>query len=344
MELDYLYFNIRSKECQMLNNNNCDLIVNLPFTIEVNQNEYLNCEIISCEIPLSFYNISSDLINNIFSYTKIPTGSVSLTIPNGNYTVDSLMTTVNSLQSDFTISYNDITNKFLITLRSPITSITFTYNVNDYTQQIFGIVSTQTMTTATYFIGVCNLASVHSILVRSSLQTGHSASTSSTNNDIIGKIPLKVNAGGIIIFNNNDYTRSNIIKNSISQFYLRLTDQNTKVLNLNYCNWEMTIKFTKIKHDLNFVSEEQQLRRNTNYMPISQFSEPISQPPEPISQSPEPISQPPLSINEGVAPIEPPQIIDKNVDNTINEENTLTQPLEDPYENLDNLLYSLVLD
>ena len=124
---EQLYFNIRSKECTQVTNN-ADLIVTLPFSIDIADDEWLQVEVISCEIPLSFYGISTALQNNIFSYTKSPGAVVvNLTIPSGNYTVDSLMTTLNGLQTDFTISYSDVFNKFLITIKSPVTAVNFVY-------------------------------------------------------------------------------------------------------------------------------------------------------------------------------------------------------------------------
>ena len=103
MNSDILYFNIRSKECQQLSNN-ADLVVSLPFSIDILDNEWLQIEVISAEIPLSFYNISSALQNNTFNYTKTPSGTISLIIPDGNYTVDSLMSTINGLQNDFLLN------------------------------------------------------------------------------------------------------------------------------------------------------------------------------------------------------------------------------------------------
>ena len=209
---EQLYFNIRSKECTQITNN-ADLIVNLPFSIDLLEDQWLQIEVISAEIPLSFYNISTALQNNVFSYTKSPGAvAVNLTIPSGNYTVDTLMSTLNGLQNDFTISYSDVFNKFLITIKSPVTAVNFVYSASDYTQQLFGIIASQQITSSSYFYGVVNLASVHSILVRSSLNSGNSASTSQSNNDIIQKISLDVNYGGMIIFNQNSIIRKNIIK------------------------------------------------------------------------------------------------------------------------------------
>ena len=287
MNSDILYFNIRSKECQQ-NTNNADLIVSLPFSIDLADDEWLQIEVISAEIPLSFYNISSALQNNTFNYSKIPGGNVSLIIPNGNYTVDSIMSTINGLQNDFTMSYSDVFNKFLITLKAPITAVMFVYSASDYTQQLFGITASRQITSSSFLDGVCNLASVHSILVRSSLNSGNSASTSQSNNDIIQKISLDVNYGGMIILNQNSVIRKNIIKSgSIRQFYLKLTEQNQKILDLNSCNWEMSLLFTKIKHEMNTVSPEQQERRTNNYI---QPTPPQPSTPSPITNNYQPVS------------------------------------------------------
>ena len=362
---EQLYFNIRSKECTQVSNN-ADLIVNMPFSIDVADDEWLQVEVISAEIPLSFYNISTALQNNIFSYTKIPSGTVNLTIPSGNYTVDTLMSTLNGLQSDFTISYSDVFNKFLITIIAPVTAVNFVYSASDYTQQLFGIIANRSITSSSFFDGVVNLASVHSVLIRSSLNSGNSASTSQSNNDIICKVPLSVNYGGILIYNNNDFTRKNIIKSgSIRQFYLKLTEQNQKILDLNGCVWEMTILFTKIKHDLNTVSEEQKIRRSNNYIEPPVIVPPVIQPPiiqstfQPTfqpSSTPEPIQQ-----NEEDEQQKEPVLIDKNEDILINDENSLIKKSEDlpvlpvekmneqskpedPYAKLDELLFSLISD
>ena len=372
MNSDILYFNIRSKECQQLSNN-ADLIVSLPFSIDITDDEWLQIEDISAEIPLSFYNISSALQNNIFNYSKIPVGTIVLTIPDGNYTVDSLLSTINGLQADFTMSYSDVFNKYLITLNSPITSMTFSYSVNNYWQQLYGIIATQTITTPAYFNGVVNLASVHSILIRSSLNSGNSASTSQSNNDIIQKISLDVNYGGIIIFNQNSVIRKNTIKSgSIKQFYLKLTEQNQKILDLNGCNWEMSLLFTKIKHDMNKVSPEQQLRRennyiqptppqptqpitNNNYQPVQEsIKQPIIKevnalPTQPTQAQISTSAMPQISTsampqidneNALVSRIPPPKTAENLIDNVV--DNEIKQ--DNQYDNLYDLLNNLILD
>jgi len=179
--------------------------------------------------------------------------------------------------------------------------MTFTYLITDYSQQLYGIIANQIITTTpAYFNGVCNLASVHSLLVRSSLNSGNSASTSQSNNDIIQKISLDVNYGGMIILNQNSVLRKNIIKSgSIKQFYLKLTEQNQKIIDLNSCNWEMSLLFTKIKHEMNTVSPEQQERRTNNYI---QPTPPQPTQPPPITNNYQPVS----SFSSAIVPVQEP--------------------------------------
>jgi PKD repeat protein len=341
MNSDILYFNIRSKECTSIDGLSTNIQVNLPFPINIPDNKHLEIEVVSAEIPISFYNISSDLQNNSFSYTKIPTGTVNLTISNGQYTVDDLITTINGLQSDFTMSYSDIFNKFLITLKSPITSITFTYNINNYWQQLYGITSSQTITTPAYLSGCVNLASVHSLLMRSSLANGNSASTAQSNNDVIAKISLDGNYGYMAILNQNSYTRKNILSTgNISSFYLKITDQNQRTINLNGLVWECTIVFT-------LINEEDFQRRSIQEMQQQQQSQ---LPPVPMPVFSGGGSSSGSFIPQIVQPSEPLQIEETNKDlkNSIKETQPdkieTVQPTDNSkYDAMTDLLYELMI-
>ena len=295
------YFNIRSKECITLTNN-CDLVVSLPYEIELNTNQWCKVQIISAEIPLSFYNVSSDLINNVLKYTVNGGAILNLTLINGNYTVDTILSTINASQSHFVLSYNDIYNKFFITCTAPTVSISFVYDNTDYAQQLYGIISNQTITGSGYLNGVCNLSSVHSLMIRSSLCSSNSCSTSQTSNTIIAKVALDINQNGIAIFNQNSFIRTNYIKSgTIKNFTLQITDQNNKIINLNSCNYELTILFTVVEHNLNIVSEEQMIKRRSYTIQENAIQEPQRIEPQRIPQRIEPPPEPPkndISNNE----------------------------------------------
>jgi len=255
-------FNVRSKECTQVGSLNTNLLVELPITIVIPEHSICEMSVPSAEIPLSFYNISESLQNNVFSY--IISGGPStqtITIPNGNYTVDTLMVVMNASQSYFTITYNDTYNKFYFTIISPAYDLIILYSITNYNNQIFGISENQLFITNGYTSGVVNLASVHSLQIRVGLGTGSTISTSNSNSDVIQKIPLQTNANGIIIHNSNNYIQKSYIKSGIiKSFYLNITEQNQKLINLNGCVYELTFLF-KIIPDESGISEENKIYR-----------------------------------------------------------------------------------
>lgn len=303
MNNNEINFNIRSKECTQIGSLNTNLIVILPITIEIPEHSICEMTVVSAEIPLSFYNISLALQNNIFSYyiSGNPTLQ-NITIPDGNYTVDTLMVVINASQSYFTMTYDETFNKFYITVISPAYDLILLYNVNNFNNQLFGINQNQLFITNGYITGVVNLASVHSLNIRAGLGIGSTISTSNSNSDIIQKIPLQVNPYGIIIHNSNNYIQKNYIKSGvIKSFNLSITEQNQKLLDLNGCVYELSMLF-KIIPDDSYISEEQKNNRrnrlNTplNVQPVPEVSTLV--PPEVSTFVPPEVS----------TPIEPPSI------------------------------------
>ena len=262
MNNNEINFNIRSKECTQIGSLNTNLLVILPITIEIPEHSICEMTVVSAEIPLSFYNISLALQNNVFSYyiSGNPTLQ-SITIDDGNYTVDSMISFINDSQGYFTMTYDEISNKILITLISPAYDLILLYNVNNYNNQLFGVYSNQLITSVGYLNGVVNLASVHSLNIRAGLGIGSTISTSNSNSDIIQKVPLQVNPYGIIIHNSNNYIQKNYIKSGvINSFNLSITEQNQKLLDLNGCVYELSMLF-KIIPDDSYISEEQKNNR-----------------------------------------------------------------------------------
>jgi hypothetical protein len=283
-------FNIRSRECAQVGSLNTDIIVNMPLSIVIPEDSICEMSLVSAEIPLSFYNISSDLINNVFSYyiSGNPTLQ-NITIPDGNYTVDTLMLEINDSQGDFSLTYDDTFNKFFVTLISPAYDLILLYDVNNFNNQIFGISQNQLFISSGYMTGVVNLASVHSLQIRTSLNTGSTISTSNPNSNVCQKIPLQVNAYGIIIHNtSNNYIQKSYIKaGSIKTFSLQITEQNNKLINLLGCVYELSFLFKIIKVE-SHITEEQKLFR------AERLSRAIQSPiPPPIETSiPPPIETP----------------------------------------------------
>ena len=257
-------FNVRSKECTQVGNLNTDLIVTLPIAIVIPEDSVCEMSVVSAEIPLSFYNISSDLINNVFSYYVSGNPTLqNITIPDGNYTVDTLMSEINFQQADFTLTYDEVFNRFFVTLISPAFDLILLYDVNNYTNQIFGVNQNQLIISSGFITGCVNLASVHSLQIRTSLNTGSTISTSNTNSNVCQKIPLEVNPYGIIIHTFNNYIQKSYIKSgSIKTFSLQITEQNNKLINLLGCVYELSFLFKIIKVESHITEEQKVFRRD----------------------------------------------------------------------------------
>jgi len=275
-------FNVRSKEATQVGSLNTDIIVNLPSSIVIPENYWCEMSVVAAEIPLSFYNISAALQNNKFEYyTNLSIFLNTITIPSGNYTVDTLMVIINAAQSHFVMTYNDTFNKFYLTLNVAISDLIMLYDITNYWNQIFGVFNNQLIIyPGDYLNGVCNLASVHSLQIRTDLNTGSTISTSNPNSSVCQKIPLLTNATGIIIHNKTNYIQKSYIKyGSIKSFNLQITEQNNKLIDLNGCVYELSFLFKIIKVE-SHISEEQKISRSERLksQPIQQIeTQPIQQ-------------------------------------------------------------------
>jgi hypothetical protein len=71
-------------------------------------NDVKSIQILNAEIPISFYNISSDLNNNTFKITN-NLSYVTINLPNGRYNSTNIITTINMLIQAAGFPYSDLT-------------------------------------------------------------------------------------------------------------------------------------------------------------------------------------------------------------------------------------------
>ena len=90
-----------------------------PFNVK----NIIEINVSSIEIPNTFYYINSTKGNN-----KITVNSVELTIPDGSYTKNELMTTLQSLVGITTAAYSSTTGKVTLTTTGDIVST----NISNY--------------------------------------------------------------------------------------------------------------------------------------------------------------------------------------------------------------------
>ena len=192
-----IVLHVRSKDAKQLSTGyNTNFDINLTNAISIKENQEIHISVSSAEIPYSFYNVSSELKNNTLIYDDTQT----LTFTSQDYDIDQLVEFFENdtnFKAIFDTTYDSQKNK--ISFKNT-TSATHKINlsISNLNKEIgFSEIDTdRTITsgstlTSTY---VCNLATVHSIFIKSSLSTANVLSTRSGNSTILQKISVDTNS------------------------------------------------------------------------------------------------------------------------------------------------------
>jgi len=244
---------IRSSETTLLDDNlNTHFNFTLREAIPIGIHHEAHIIVSSAEIPYSFYNISAALKNNTIVWDTTNT----ITLTDQNYNINSLITKINADGAfPFTASFSRDTMK--ITLTSTDAGSSHTINFGDsLARKLMGFDSGDKVVTALSSVSsdnVVNLATVHSILVRSNLSTANVQSTANGHSTILQKLSIDVNGFNLIYLNQDDFRTAAIVKgNVIDKIEMKLTDQNNNILDLNKCEFELSLLvqiFESVRHD-----------------------------------------------------------------------------------------------
>lgn len=238
---------IRSKDAtQNITGYNTDFKVNLVSPIISKPDEEIHISMMSAEVPYSFYNISSELENNTLIYDTNQT----LTFDSQDYSIDDVVDFFNAdanFSAIFETTYNEQKNKISFRNKT-VNSHTIDLDKSNI-NKVIGFDEDDTQRTllagATLTSDfVCNMASVHSIFIKSSMATGNVLSTRAGNSTTLQKISVDVNSNGIIYLNQSDFRQISVSQvNVIDSITFRITDQNDNLLQLNNVNFEISFIF-----------------------------------------------------------------------------------------------------
>ena len=241
----YLLF-IRSNEnTQLTENFNTNMRVDLNAQIaKQNQNQDIHLQLSSCEIPNSFYNISTNLNN----YRLFVNGASSLILESQHFDIYELIDAINNdVNFNFTATFNEQKNKITLTTTSGTQTINFSSDESEKLARVLGFNSTDKVVTSSITSDFCvNLNTIHSIFVHTNLSIGNVLSTTTKNyTNILQKIPVNTSYGDVI--NYNPYLSSQFSTvlniNEINSIELTLRDQNGILLDLNNVNYEISLLF-----------------------------------------------------------------------------------------------------
>jgi hypothetical protein len=283
----YLLF-IRSKEVIQLSSSlNSNMKINLDAKISRStSSQDIHIQLSSCEIPVSFYNFSSNL-NNINLYLD---GSPSLILTEQHYDIYDLIDEItNNVSFPYSATFDDKKNKVTLT-NTDATQHTINFSQDNsrnlakalgFNREDLVISSGGTATSN----DVINLNTIHSIFVHTNLPVTNVITTTNNNyRNIIQKIPINKPFGEIINYNpyQSSLFSSVINSNEIGSLELSLRDQNDILIDFNDVNYEVSLLFEI--HDTNIIPQPITSRRRELETNIPSYTPPTFKPsiPKPI--------------------------------------------------------------
>mgnify|MGYP003643836057 FL=1 len=242
-----IYLHVRSKDgTQLTEGLNSHFSVNLASAITTRPDQIIHISLISASIPHSFYPVSDRLKNDTITYDDTET----LTLPSQNYDPYELLKVLNSdtaFNAIFTASYEEFTNKLVLT-NTTVDTHTLNWTLSN-SEKILGfynqtddIVLAGQSTTSN---GMLDFASIHSVILRSSIAQGNVLSTNTGQSSILQKINIDVAPYGMIFLNATDVSQVSLSSApSIEQITFQLQDQNNNLIDFNDINYEFSLLFT----------------------------------------------------------------------------------------------------
>ena len=244
----YLLF-IRSKEVEQISTNfNSNMKIDLEANIERdNAFQDIHVQLSSCEIPMSFYNFSSNL-NNLNLNVN---GTTSLQLTEQHYDIDELCDFITADTTfKFSATFYPQKNKIILT-NTDSTGYTINFG-NDASKNLakaLGFKQVDVVMSAGESIisdNTVNLNTVHSIFVHTNLSVTNVITTTSGNfRNILQKIPVNAEFGDMIQY--NPYLSSQfstvLNTNSVRSLELSLRDQNDNIIQFNNGSFELSLLF-----------------------------------------------------------------------------------------------------
>ena len=206
----------------------------------------------SASIPYSFYNIRAGVNNTL---DLLSSTAFTITIPEGNYNVKTFGTTVTALilpnlggGQSFSMEYHAPSQKFKYTLgvgsnlllKTGLSNSPFVEMGFEPFDQLLDASST------TFSANIADInGSVHALYLRTNLPSKSVfESLSAGVSDVLDKIALNTNPGGIIVHHPRDRGVETLLEtNHVRSLTCRLTDERNRLLNLNGLHFQFGLLF-----------------------------------------------------------------------------------------------------
>ena len=209
--------------------------------IEIPLNQRALVSLQSATIPYSFYNIRTG------NYTAYSLQAEIIADVNDNQTIG-------TLDYSFGMEYDSDKNKYLYsitnTANSNVLRIDFNYedsikscNVEMGFEPLNHFILSTTLQKNRFSQNVIDInGSIHGVYIRSNLVSkGTLDSQNGTLSNILARLPINVQSGGIIFGDDNNH-RSIVDLKYINTITIRLTDERNRILDLNGLHFQVAIQ------------------------------------------------------------------------------------------------------
>jgi hypothetical protein len=237
-----IYLNSRYAT-ETVGGNTANCIYYLP-VVEIPDGHHIYLSLQNASIPYSFYSITS--VDNTFSWGLVAGAVNTYYIQPGNYNITQLIDVLKlAMGVAYTITYSSITSKLLITHASSnfiIYAGTFNH--------IIGFSKTTNTTSAgnlLYGRDCVNLNQIRAINVEVNFPTYNINVAQAYNQNIMATIPVYVAPFSIITYQNPNNFRTNLYVNKLDQIQIRLLDNESRLIDLNGINYQMTLQLDCIQ-------------------------------------------------------------------------------------------------
>jgi hypothetical protein len=237
-----IYLNSRYAT-ETVGGNTANCVYYLP-VIEIPDGHHIYLSLQNASIPYSFYSITS--FDNTFSWGLVAGAINTYYIQPGNYNITQLIDVLTiAMGAGYTITYSSITSKILITHSSS----NFTIYAGSFNHIIGFSKTTNTTSTANILYGrdCVNLNQIRAINVEVNFPTYNINVAQAYNQNIMATIPVYVAPFSIITYDNPNNFRTNLYVNKLDQIQIRLLDNESRLIDLNGINYQMTLQLDCVR-------------------------------------------------------------------------------------------------
>ena len=203
--------------------------------------------VVNASIPIGQYNVASidNTGNTVTIVDPSYTNPVIMTIPNGNYTITSLIADIQSRGPPQYV-WTFIPYKNRISVSNPNQNFTLTVSNSLFEPLGFAKGVTYSSTNKSITSPNCvNMSGLRNINIHlDNLSTKNITSFTKSASTIIASIPIDVNSGGILSYNLSSDYEVPVPISSLDYINILLKDDLGNFIQNNGINWGITLKFS----------------------------------------------------------------------------------------------------